>query len=1394
MSTACDDEGNDIIINSHDITTDDLEVTKVWEDFDNANGIRPDSVSVTLTGKDGNETVYTDTKPISKPEGNTTNTWTYKFLDVPTYANGGHTVSYTITETPVKGYKEPKVEGLKVTNTLDSIDIPVTKKWVDDNDRDGIRPDSVKLTLQRKLKGSDGTFADVITVDVTAANSTVSTEGDDTLWAYTFKNYNKYNAEGKEYEYQVVELEANIPDDYDMTQSGSVITNMHGIETDSITITKIWDDFDNANGIRPETVSITLKGTIDNGATEAYSKTLAIGPETEGVTVGTDDNGNVTWTYKFEDVPMYAEGGKVISYSVSEAQVKGYKEPNVDGFKITNTLDSIDIPVTKKWVDDDNRDGIRPNEVKLTLQRRIKDSGSEFVDVKTETITTRNATVTTDADKNTLWDYTFENYNKYDAEGNEYEYQVVELETNVPDDYDMTRDGSVITNTHTIDTDDVTVTKVWDDDSDRDGKRPDTVTLLLLADDNEVGRIELDAKDGDSQSYTFPNMPVNSTNGKPISYTADELSVPTDYEKDDNDKDLSVTNSYSYATRNITVKKVWDDDNDRDGNRPKAGATVNLMDGNTVVGTVTLKPGESGVMPSKDANGRDTLSYTFINLPVNKNHGTPISYSINENPVGNGYDKPLYTSENNGNTLVVTNPYSPDTISVKVTKVWVDDSNRDGSRPETITLLVKDGDTVVDRHTINARNGDEMSWTFDGLPKYKNGGTPITYTAGEVAVEGYTMDENIAGDMDTGYTITNRYSIETVDIPFTKVWSDNDDQDGYRPDKEDDAGITVKLMDGDEVVATKTIKQTGDTWSDTFVGVPKYKNGGTPITYTLSEDSVAKYTTTIDQDKREITNKHIPETTEVNGSKVWVDESDAEGFRPTEDGVTVRLYADGEEVDSKVVKGEGDEWAYSFTKLPKYKDHGVEIKYTVDEDDVDNYDKFIDKEKAPYVIVNTHTLNELSIKVTKDWVDAPEEGIANLYGHPDEIDVVLVGRVGTTEYVREPWTLTKEDNWTHTFTELPEYRQGDYVTYTVEEITDVQDYDRAYATNTDENELIVRNIYKPTDYVTISGEKIWEDDDNRDNLRPNEITLTITDQYDNEVATVTVKESENWKYSIQLPKYGNGVELQYKITEENVATGYTSEVTDYNVTNTHEIATVSFNITKIWSDNNNHDNIRPESITVRIMDGETEVAKKIIQPCEENNYTWTYTFENLPKYKNGALIDYKIIEDEIAGYTYTVIPPEEDDSEDYIIENTHEDSTIDIVIEKIWDDYDDISQIRPEKINVTFLVDGTEVEEYVITAKDGWRITIPGLMEFHEGGIPIVYSVVETPVPEYDTTYETDGHTLKIKNHHELGIGHGPEEEPPQTGLTTKKNNHSLAFILSNMLGLTFFVRKIKES
>ena len=105
---------------------------------------------------------------------------------------------------------------------------------------------------------------------------------------------------------------------------------------------------------------------------------------------------------------------------------------------------------------------------------------------------------------------------------------------------------------------------------------------------------------------------------------------------------------------------------------------------------------------------------------------------------------------------------------VKVKKEWDDAENKDGKRPDSVTVyLLKDGDRSGDFVTLS----NENRWTaVFNLPE--NDDQEIKYTVEEVPIEGY--ESKVTGDAEKGYTITNTYvsvvPSEPTIPPYTPHW------------------------------------------------------------------------------------------------------------------------------------------------------------------------------------------------------------------------------------------------------------------------------------------------------------------------------------------------------------------------------------------------------------------------------------------------------------------------------------------------------------------------------------------------------------------------------------------------------------------------------------------------
>ncbi|MBR6425010.1 MAG: Cna B-type domain-containing protein, partial [Oscillospiraceae bacterium] len=270
----------------------------------------------------------------------------------------------------------------------------------------------------------------------------------------------------------------------------------------------------------------------------------------------------------------------------------------------------------------------------------------------------------------------------------------------------------------------------------------------------------------------------------------------------------------------------------------------------------------------------------------------------------------------------------PEKTSIEGSKTWDDNDNQDGKRPESITInLLADG-TKVDSKTVT--EADNWSWKFENLNKYKSG-KEIVYTITEDVVEGYTTTID-------GFNVVNTHvpeeppKPEKTRVPVRKIWDDGNNADGIRP-----ASVTVKLFADGTDTGLSLVLNAQNQWRGAFEELAKTAEDGHSIVYTVEEIPVPGYTTKVDG--YEITNTHrvtpppTPETTERYGRKVWSDNNNAEGKRPA--SITIRLYADGVEIASKVVTAE-DNWAWSFRNLEKYR-NGRLIRYSFTEDPVEGY-------------------------------------------------------------------------------------------------------------------------------------------------------------------------------------------------------------------------------------------------------------------------------------------------------------------------------------------------------------------------------------------------------------------------------------------------------------------------
>ena len=602
----------------------------------------------------------------------------------------------------------------------------------------------------------------------------------------------------------------------------------------------------------------------------------------------------------------------------------------------------------------------------------------------------------------------------------------------------------------------------------------------------------------------------------------------------------------------------------------------------------------------------------------------------------------------------------------------------------------------------------------------------VTYDADQQLYH-VTIDGEATGSKASPKVIANEKDIHYIDLEASKVWDDQDNVEGLRPES-----IEFQLYKNGKAEGKPVALSAGNDWKVTFSALPDKDKDGKAITYTVKEVKVPTHYTTDSQEaqfvdgKATITNKRTPETTEVTVKKVWDDAQNQDGLRPST--ITVHLLANGEEVQTATLSGEGDTWSHSFTDLPVYK-NGQKLVYTVTEDTVANYSTVIEGS----TITNSYKPGKTSVTVTKKWVDAEnQDGL-----RPKSIKVQLYANDQKSGKEVE---LSADNDWTYTFSDLDEKKAGQAVQYTVKEIEVPKGYTQTVEA-TNPGQVVISNTHTPSK-TKVQVTKKWEDANNQDGLRPATITVKL---YKDGVATdqtLELSEANQWQGSFEnLDEKAAGKAIHYTVKEENVPEGYTLSIDDKDpahpiLTNKHEPTVTQVKVTKKWEDANNQDGLRPKEIQVQLYAGDQEVGEKVVLSTDNK---WTHTFTKLPEKANGEIIHYSVKEVVVPkGYTVT---EERQEKGDIVLTNTHTPSTVDIPVMKIWADNDNQDGLRPAKITVNLYANGEKVAHKDITSETDWRETFTGLPEFKDGK-KIVYTLQEERVENYSPSIDQESYTI----------------------------------------------------
>ena len=1327
-----------------------IAVTKHWEDSNNLNHKRPQSIKYILTGGG-----------ISKEQivtGSTTtdDNWNYTFTDLQKYNDQGNEITYTIDEQEVNAsdlkFYTKSINKYNITNTFavpdDKININVTKHWNDNGNITSLRPQSIKYIL------SGGTNQIEQTVSGNMNN--------DENWNYKFENLPKYNAQGNEIDYQLSEdmnniwhysNQINLLGTTGNTREYEITNNCNfDMFITTIGITKKWNDHNNVNGKRPTSVKFVLHGSDGSN----YEETA------------TGDSHAESWNISFSNIHRYTTDGNPITYTLEEQEVNSgdlrfYTNLGNINVKFTqnndpitaelleyeNTfavpLDTINVTATKHWEDNSNVNGKRPASIKYILK-----GGSTPIE--------KVVTGSTTTDDN--WNYTFTDLPKYNSQGNEITYTIDEQEVNQNDlkFYKKSINKYSITNTFTVPDEktEVQVNKTWEDNSNVNRKRPASIKYVLTGNGlTKEQTVTGSTTTNENWSYKFTNLPKYNSQGNEITYTIDEQ------EANQNDlkfytkqvTGLNVTNTFTVPDEKIEVQvnKVWEDNSNANGKRPASIKYVLSGNGLTKEQAVT-----------GNTSTNDNWSYKFTDLPKYDAQGNEIVYTVAEQEAITDGLK-FYSNEISGEykigiTIKNTFKVPEDKIELEVTKHWEDNSNINGKRPISIKYVVSGNNkTKEEIVTGNTTTDENWNYKFTDLPKYNSQGNEIAYTIDEQEVT--PGDLKFYNKSINGLNIVNTFHVpdERISVNVSKHWEDNNNINGKRP-----ASIKYVLTgEGNTTEQVVTGNTTSDTdWNYTFTNLPKYNAQGNEIIYTIEEQEANQndlkfYVKQANGNYKNgfnmVNTFKVPlETVNISVNKHWIDDNNANGKRPT--SIKYVLSGNGLTKEQTVTGNTTSDadWNYTFTNLPKYNAQGNEIVYTVDEQEVNPGDfKFYTKQVVGLNVTNTFTVpnDKIEVQVNKVWDDNSNANAKR----PTSIKYVLSGNGLTKEQVVTGNTSTNKD-WSYKFTDLPKYNaQGNEIVYTVAEQEAATDGLKFY-TNEISGEyktaITIKNKFKvPEDKIEVEVTKHWVDNNNANHRRPTSIKYVLKGNGLTKEQEVigNISTDENWNYTFtNLPKYNaQGNEIVYTVDEQEVNANdlkfYTKEVNGFNVTNTFKVPEDKINVkaTKTWIDSSNAKGKRPSSIKYILKGGATPI-EKVVSGNNTTDENWSYTFENLAKYdSNGQEYQYSV-EEEITenAHLYTKVITGKKESGFNVI-NTFKvpEDKLTVAVTKEWNDNSNVAGKRPTSIKYVLKGGATPIEEVVSgnnTTNADWNHTFTNVAKYNDSGDEITYTLEEQEVSAND--------------------------------------------------------------
>lgn len=333
--------------------------------------------------------------------------------------------------------------------------------------------------------------------------------------------------------------------------------------------------------------------------------------------------------YQLGDITVSGDATKDLPNAVVTGTIKANVPEQVDFINVP----TISVKVAKEWKDanDDAALAARGESINCTMVRYWLDGTAKVQDTPFK----KQITLT----KAENWQQIVQNLPERAPDGKEYHYTI--KQENPVNGYEMASvQESIVDGVKVItlinrraEAGEITVVKHWLDGEDT-ASRPETLPLTLHRGVQNGTTMEEDTsftqpaqptptKAADQWTYTYKNLDLYSADGTLYHYWVSEGAVagyeairPTGTPESD-------LNLYNRKLADITVQKVWQDDNNQAGLRP-AELKLQLLRG---IDAANMLPVKEGTVTVNEAT---KWSYTFTQLPAFDINGTRYFYAVAE--------------------------------------------------------------------------------------------------------------------------------------------------------------------------------------------------------------------------------------------------------------------------------------------------------------------------------------------------------------------------------------------------------------------------------------------------------------------------------------------------------------------------------------------------------------------------------------------------------------------------------------------------------------------------------------------------------------------------------------------------------------------------------------------